>query len=153
VTLTDPEAPLRHLEHLVRSASFDRDAELCACAFRGLRRSLELQTDRGPQLPVVWRELRRWMEQHSHEELQLDELAARVELGRSRFCQCFQAFFGQPPMHFVQELRLERARWLLRDHERSVAGIAREVGYADVAYFSRLMRRRFGEPPSRLRER
>lgn len=56
---------------------------------------------------------------------------------------------------FVLAERLSRARRLLSDRRyahRNIAQLAHECGFADVSYFNRAFRRRFGATPSDIRE-
>jgi AraC-like DNA-binding protein len=62
---------------------------------------------------------------------------------------------GRSFTHHMQERRLEKAVELLRDprsRRRKIADIAFEVGFADLSYFNRVFRRRFGATPSDIRE-
>ncbi len=149
--LADPEPIQRHLRHAIHSAAVDRDAQVMGFAMHGLHRCLHQLTAADSTLPAAWRDLRQWMEQHSHHLTSIDDLATRMGLAHSQFHQRFVEYFHTSPMQYIQTLRLERARWLLHDHQRSVASIANDVGYSDVAYFSRLIRKRFGSSPRRLR--
>lgn len=49
------------------------------------------------------------------------------------------------------QLRLSHAQALLAETDLTVAAIARQVGYDDAGYFSRLFSRRIGESPSAFR--
>jgi AraC-like DNA-binding protein len=150
-TLVDPEPVQRHLRHLAQSTAVDRDAQLSACAIHAIYRCIQRLDADETDLPVAWRELRLWMEQNAHVIETVDQVAERVHLARSQFHQRFTYYFDMSPMRFIQNVRLERARWLLRDRQRSVAAVSREVGYVDVAYFSRLIRKHFGVSPRGLR--
>lgn len=147
----DPEPIARHLRQLVRSAAVDRDPALAELALRAVLRCVEGLHEQRDPIPAAWLELRRWLEAHAHEEHALPALAARVGLAKSQFSQRFKRYFGAAPLAYIQELRLERARWLLRDRNRPIAQVAREVGYGDLGYFGRLIKRRYGRPPSGLR--
>jgi AraC-like DNA-binding protein len=62
---------------------------------------------------------------------------------------------GKSFTHHVLERRLERATALLRDPRwryRKIADIAAEAGFADLSYFNRVFRRRYGATPSAVRE-
>jgi len=53
------------------------------------------------------------------------------------------------------ELRLNRAHLMLTDAQfaaRTISSIAFEVGFADLSYFNRTFRRRFGTTPADVRE-
>jgi AraC-like DNA-binding protein len=62
---------------------------------------------------------------------------------------------GKSFTHHVLERRLEKAAALLRDPQlrrRKIADIAAEAGFADLSYFNRAFRRRFGATPSDIRD-
>jgi len=57
--------------------------------------------------------------------------------------------------HHLLQRRLETAAALLRDphwRHRKIAAVAAEAGFADLSYFNRSFRRRFGATPSDIRE-
>lgn len=58
---------------------------------------------------------------------------------------------GQTPADLLIQLRLSHAQALLAETDLTVAAIARQVGYDDAGYFSRLFSRRIGESPSAFR--
>ncbi len=56
---------------------------------------------------------------------------------------------------FVLSRRLVRAHYMLSDRrwsDRGIAWIAFEVGFDDLSYFNRTFKRRYGSPPSEIRE-
>ena len=55
-------------------------------------------------------------------------------------------------MRYYRDLRLEKARNLLRNSPLPLTEIALVTGFANSSHFSRLFARRFGAPPSRFRE-
>ncbi|MCB0911699.1 MAG: helix-turn-helix domain-containing protein [Propionibacteriaceae bacterium] len=69
--------------------------------------------------------------------LAIADLAARVNLSPSHLTALFKSQTGYAPMQYRTLLRMQRARSLLDTSDKPVAVIAREVGYEDVAYFSR----------------
>lgn len=94
---------------------------------------------------------RQRIEERFAEPVQLPSLARLAGLSVNHFCTAFRQAFGLTPYDFALRLRLERARMLLRDRNRSIADIAAEVGYDDPASFARLVRRRLGSGPRALR--
>jgi len=85
------------------------------------------------------------------EPLRMAALAAEVGLSPSHFSRRFKKRFGRAPVDYQLDLRLQSACQLLRTSAEPLAGIAAAVGFDDVYYFSRLFRRRMGEPPGRFR--
>ncbi len=78
-------------------------------------------------------------------------LAKRLNLHRTRLSQLFHQSQGTTLIDYIVNYRLQAALSLLVTSTRSIADIATSVGYADANYFSRLVRKRTGHPPSALR--
>lgn len=130
----DARLALLHLEVLVREA---------ARAARPVTGSA----------PPPWPEIRRWIDERFAQRLTLAGLARRFGLSPQHLCEGFHRWFGVPPIEYLIRLRLDRARLLLADRNRSVAEVAAEVGWHDAPHFSRLFRRRCGVSPGRLSSR
>nr|WP_277350232.1 helix-turn-helix transcriptional regulator [Nonomuraea sp. FMUSA5-5] len=75
-------------------------------------------------------------------------MAAKVGLSRAAFAQRFTALVGRPPLGYLTDWRMTLAADLLRDPRRSVASVAREVGYGDAFAFSVAFKRARGCTPS-----
>ena len=79
--------------------------------------------------------------------------AARVAaLSPFHFQRMFKLAFGQTPMQFLQETRLEAARRLLAHTGDEITAICFAVGFESTGSFSWLFRKRFGVPTRRFRE-
>jgi transcriptional regulator GlxA family with amidase domain len=83
----------------------------------------------------------------------LRSLAATAAMSRTAFAARFSAAIGEPPMRYLQSLRLHHARRLLRDERLTVAAVAARVGYASEGAFAARFRQAFGVPPGTWRRR
>ncbi|MGK5684363.1 AraC family transcriptional regulator [Actinoplanes sp. URMC 104] len=83
----------------------------------------------------------------------LATLAAAANLSRTAFAGRFRAVVGEPPMQYLQALRLHHARRLLRDERLTVAAVAARVGYTSDVAFAATFRRVVGVPPGEWRRR
>ncbi|MGY2733753.1 helix-turn-helix domain-containing protein [Sphingomonas sp. UYP23] len=81
----------------------------------------------------------------------LTALARAAGMSRSRFAKVFAETLGTPPMAFVSQARLEKARDLLLSTGLSISDIAHHVGFASRSHFSRSFRNAFGIDPTRMR--
>jgi AraC-like DNA-binding protein len=81
----------------------------------------------------------------------LAALAATAGLSRTAFAARFSAGVGEPPMRYLQSLRLHHARRLLRDERLTVAAVATRVGYTSEVAFAARFRRAFGASPGAWR--
>jgi len=95
----------------------------------------------------------KWLYRHFREEVQFDELAARVGMSPRNFARRFKAATGEAPLAYVHRLRIDAARHDLEKDRRSVQEISRAIGYEDVAFFRRLFQRHTGTTPRAYRAR
>ncbi len=93
------------------------------------------------------------LQANSARTFSIEELAERVDLSPSRFRVLFKQYTGHSVVRYQNWLRINKAKDLLRSGEYSVADAAREVGFADVYYFSRLFKKLTGTNPSYCRNR
>jgi AraC-like DNA-binding protein len=85
------------------------------------------------------------------EPITLNDLAAAARLTGPYFNTLFARLVGLPPMHFLESVRMRKARELLAGSDTPVAQVAAAVGFADANYFSRAFRRKVGVSPSAYR--
>jgi AraC family transcriptional regulator of arabinose operon len=81
----------------------------------------------------------------------LEALAATVHLHPVYFSTLFKRVTGLPPLRYVSQYRLDRARELLLSTTLSVREIARQTGHRDPFYLSRVFRRAEGLSPTEYR--
>ena len=87
------------------------------------------------------------------DELNAASIAATLGI-TPRYVHMLLEETGQSFTHHVLERRLQRMLALLRDPTRRgdrIADLAAEAGFADMSYFNRAFRRRFGATPSDIR--
>ncbi len=95
----------------------------------------------------------RYIETHAaRPELTIAEIAAEVAMSPSHFAHGFTALFGQPPLQYRKQLRLDRARQHLLTSNASVARAAEAAGYASTSHFTRDFKSAFGLAPRQYAE-
>jgi len=78
-------------------------------------------------------------------------LAQRVAMSRSTFSARFSTLVGKPPLEYLTEWRMHKARWLLRTTRAEMKEVASQVGYESPAAFSRAFLRWAGRSPGAYR--
>ena len=77
----------------------------------------------------------------------LHDLARRVGVNRTKLNQGFRKIFGTSVFDHLRILRLERARELLENEQKSVTEVAFDVGYAHRENFTRAFKKHFCTSP------
>jgi transcriptional regulator GlxA family with amidase domain len=95
----------------------------------------------------------RWTREHLAEPFKMAEAAKAVGVSERTLQRSVQRTIGTSPIRFVQDLRIERARHLLRTADMSVESISRKVGYEHAHTLRVLLRERTGKTASALRGR
>jgi AraC-like DNA-binding protein len=83
----------------------------------------------------------------------VEKLAAMTQLSPSRFRTLFRQYTGQSVLRYQNWLRINKAKDILSSGEYSVTEAARETGFQDIYYFSRLFKKLTGFNPSYFRNR
>ncbi|RDH45084.1 AraC family transcriptional regulator [Zooshikella ganghwensis] len=96
--------------------------------------------------------LQLYMERNIHRGLTLKALAQQANLSPSHFSRQFKALTGYAPLHYFNQLKIQRACYLLDVSDKPIAAVAQHVGFNDVYYFSRLFKQHTGIAPSQYRQ-
>ncbi|MDP7150510.1 MAG: helix-turn-helix domain-containing protein [Paracoccaceae bacterium] len=88
---------------------------------------------------------------HIETPLRIGDICQRLDLPGYKLQRLFQRHLGQSPQAYYLELRLERARNLLRNSHEKVGTIAMMCGFPAPESLSRAYLKRFGVRPSKDR--
>ena len=94
-----------------------------------------------------------FMSDHFHEQVNLEQCAAMVNLSLGRFAHLFTKQVGLSPYRFILSLRIDEAKDLLVNSSMSVNDVARQIGFSDPCYFSRIFRKYAGCSPKEYRRK
>jgi AraC family transcriptional regulator len=105
-----------------------------------------------PSLPgFKLRQITDWMVAHLTEEFELERLAEKAGLSKFHFIRLFKNATGVSPSQYHINLRIDLARKLLRETDKSIITVALDVGYTNPSHFAQLFRRVTGLSPSQYR--
>jgi AraC family transcriptional regulator len=85
------------------------------------------------------------------DEFSLIRLAREAEMSEFHFSRLFKRTTGLTPSQYFTHLRMETARRLLRETNKSVIEIGLEVGYTSPSHFAQIFRREVGISPTEYR--
>jgi AraC-like DNA-binding protein len=81
----------------------------------------------------------------------LEEIATQAGKSPSQLVRLFRRRMGKTPHEYFVELKMERARILLRESSLSMKQIAWNLGFCDRFHFSKVFKRTVGIPPGEYR--
>jgi signal transduction histidine kinase/AraC-like DNA-binding protein len=92
-----------------------------------------------------------YLHEHFAEPISRWDLAQYVCISEDYLTYCFRQELGTTPMQYLQRYRVNQAKLLLKNSQKSITEIALEVGFTDSSYFSRVFRRQTGMSPEAFR--
>ncbi|SFJ33849.1 Two-component response regulator, YesN/AraC family, consists of REC and AraC-type DNA-binding domains [Paenibacillus sp. UNC496MF] len=93
-----------------------------------------------------------YIDGHYEQRLYLKELSAQFYINQVYCCQLFKKKLGKTFSEYVSELRIKKARDLLRQTNLSIEEIAVKTGYAEYYYFNKVFKKHCGVTPTKFRK-
>lgn len=97
-------------------------------------------------------EVQEWLKTASCNDVDITQMAAHAGMPVRTFTRRFRQALGLTPNQYLQDLRIENGRDLLKTTDLSVQDVADTVGYKDTAYFSRVFKARVGLTPTEYKK-
>ena len=89
---------------------------------------------------------------HFREKLTVETMASVSGLSESHFMKFFKTAAGVPFIEYLNDYRLFYGYTLLFETEIPILDVAKECGFDNFSYFSRIFKREFGMTPSKFRK-
>lgn len=86
-------------------------------------------------------------------EISLDEISQMLNLSSYYFSKLFKEETGEGFVEYLTNRRVEEAKEMMKDPNRSMKDISSSVGYSDPNYFSRIFKKSTGSTPSEYRDK
>lgn len=144
------ELEITHLESKLNHLDYARDCiELIDAALENKMDYLKEMGEKKYSHTVMLAE--EYIRKHFCEPITAVDVAMTVEKSPNYFSSTFKKETGKSFTRYLNDLRLERAKWLLLHTNQQVSEICGQVGYTDYIYFSQLFKQRYGCSASKLR--
>lgn len=134
-------------------ARFDKSQDELA----QLRQTIQAELQNTPPVPMTevlpsyLLAAKNYIHQHYAEALTLTQVAKAVAINPAYLSARFAKHCGVNFLEYVTRYRMGKAKELLERTNLQIQEVACQVGYADLAYFSRLFRRETGQTPGSYR--
>ncbi|RED56811.1 response regulator [Cohnella lupini] len=102
--------------------------------------------------PDTIHRIKQYIVEHSQEDISLDAIGKRVGLSPFYISKMFKEQLGVNYIDFLTECRIEKAKKLMADPDKSLKEITFEVGYRDPNYFSKVFKKTCDVSPTEYRK-
>ena len=146
------------ISHLVRKGSAKEDyfvdAKLLELVYqlgkdaernRSIRQIYSVKENQSVQKAIAY------IKEHYAREISLSELALLVGYSPNHFHHVFTEIMGTSPREYLEGVRIQRAKYLLAQNERSLSDIAQDCGFSTQSYFSKVFKKRTFITPNEFR--
>lgn len=94
-----------------------------------------------------------YIETNYMKELSLQEIAKAMNFSTFYFSKLFKQYFNKNFREYIIDIRLEKAKEMIRNTELTIKEIGINIGYGDPNYFTKIFRKKIGITPSEYRNR
>jgi AraC-like DNA-binding protein len=106
-----------------------------------------------PRPALLVRRAGQYLQEHFASIQSLSEVAAHLDIGYDYLRHIFKAEMGQSLVQFLNDVKIRRAKVLLRSAPVPLKQVATECGFRDEFYFSAVFRRLTGQSPGAFRSK
>lgn len=93
-----------------------------------------------------------WMHEELENPISIQEIANKLGMSYSSFRKYFKDYTGISPSHYLQDIRLQHAKTLLRTTKMSIKEIAYRLHFETMNHFSYQFHKKIGVCPSKFRQ-
>jgi two-component system response regulator YesN len=97
-------------------------------------------------------EISEYLQNHYHEDVTLQEIASRFFISREYISRKFKQEFEVNLSDYLGQIRMSKAKVLLRNPHLRISQVAEMVGYQDEKYFSKVFKKLEGITPNEYRK-
>ncbi len=149
----DPTALLgANYSSFAELARIDTEEHLCAWLVAMLERIMDaIKAHHQYPVGVLMSAALKHMETRLHEDLSRDEVARVACLSPSHFSRVVKQTFGQSFTDLLAQMRVEKAREMIRLTDKSIIQISFDCGFNDQSYFTKVFQKHTGRTPGEFR--
>lgn len=114
--------------------------------------SQKVNTYNNKSIKLVLRKAVDYLYAHYNEQITLNEVAEHTFVSTYYISRMFKREMGKNFVDFLNEIRIEKAKEMLKDVRYKTYEVAEKVGIPDAHYFSRLFKKYAGLTPTEFRE-
>lgn len=96
--------------------------------------------------------VKKYLDSEYGDEFTLDRLARMSRYNKYTLIRDFKQKYGSTPIDYLQNVRIENAKYLLVNSDMLIAEVATEVGYHSQSYFNQVFKKLVGVSPTKYKK-
>jgi branched-chain amino acid transport system substrate-binding protein len=125
---------------------------LCLWIIRVLNKTMAAVAHVRQQRDLLLKRVYRFLEANYADNLTVDRIAREVCLSPSRLIHRMKSQFGLTLGDCIRQVRVDRAKVLLKNTDMPISSIAHDVGFRDQSYFTKAFKKHANCTPKEFRE-
>ncbi len=99
----------------------------------------------------IIRAAKQFMAEHYHEDISITDVAKYVQFSPGYFSNYFKQKTNENFVSVLKNIRLEKAKELLKDKNVKISHIPQQIGFKSYSYFTKVFQESFGVTPTDYR--
>lgn len=112
----------------------------------------KLESEYPASIPPYLLKLKTQLDTYYDRPFSLDECQEQFRVNKYRICREFAAYFGEPPLRYLNHRRVELAKEMLLSTDLSIHEISSMSGYDNVNHFINQFKKQTGQTPAKFRQ-
>lgn len=153
---------LEYIKKLVRSIDKELDSGSPEALFMAVSYFMQIigfiarsytKTEIPEQMDILFlSEVVSYIEENYQHNIRIADLTQKASMSKVTLYRMFKKAFKISPINYIMSIRISRAQEMLCSRKLNISEIARETGFSDSNYFSRVFKKSTGVSPRLYRE-
>lgn len=96
---------------------------------------------------IILRKCMDYISEHINEKLFIEQISQCIPVSSSYLNRLFKRHTGFPVIDYVNNMKLDKAKEMIRASELNMTEISESLGFSSIHYFSRIFKKKFGISP------
>lgn len=89
---------------------------------------------------------------HIDERISLAEISSALDISKNYFCSLFKQETGENFLNYVTKLKMQRAKYLLKEKNMKVYEVCNLLGYVDTTHFTQIFKKHCNMTPQEYKK-
>lgn len=118
-----------------------------------VNRMSDINTHKESSHRYIVNEILKYIQNNLSKQIKIEDLCALTNSSPSLIGQCFKKETDKTIIEYVNTLKIDKAKQLLKESDLTITNISYDLGFNDMAYFNRVFKKLTGNSPNNYRKK